>query len=72
MPTFVRKAFNKDYELIPYAIYDDDFIVEIPEDCVLKKKVVRRECMNCGGGGANRCGMNVECGSKLSLWFPKK
>jgi len=37
MIELVRKAFTRDYKLIPYAIYDDDFIVYIPEDCVLKK-----------------------------------
>lgn len=37
MIELVRKAFTRDYQLIPFAIYDDDFIVYIPEDCVLKK-----------------------------------
>ena len=37
MKALVRKAFTRDYELIPFAIYDDDFVVYIPEDCVLKK-----------------------------------
>jgi hypothetical protein len=37
MPHFVVKAFDKDYNKIPFAIYDDDFTMEIPDDCVLKK-----------------------------------
>jgi len=42
MIELVRKAFTRDYKLIPYAIYDDDFIVYIPEDCVLKKVKKKR------------------------------
>jgi len=39
----VIKAFDKDYNLIPYAIYEDDFTVTIPEDCTLKKIVQKKK-----------------------------
>jgi hypothetical protein len=38
MPNFVIKAFDKDYNEIPFAINDEDFTMEIPEDCILKKQ----------------------------------
>lgn len=39
MTNFVIKAFNKNYDEIPFAIEVDDFTMEIPEDCTLKKNI---------------------------------
>ena len=37
MPHFVIKAFDRDYNEVPFAVDDGDFTMEIPDDCVLKK-----------------------------------
>jgi hypothetical protein len=39
MPNFVIKAFDRDYNEIPFAIDEGDFTMEIPDDCILRKKV---------------------------------
>lgn len=45
MPHLVIKAFDKNYNLIPFAIEDGDFTVTIPEDSVLKRVQVFPETM---------------------------
>lgn len=37
MPKFVIKAFDRDYNEVPFAVDDGDFTVKIPDDCTLKR-----------------------------------
>lgn len=69
-PNFVIKAFDKDYNEIPYAIEDDDFTMEIPEDCVLKKVTAKKyESIIDEGTHEQSLGeFASDCGDDESVW----
>jgi hypothetical protein len=51
MSKMVTKAFSSNYQEIPYAIEDNDFTVDIPEDCTIVNVNHMVPCKNhCFGG----------------------
>jgi hypothetical protein len=68
MPMFVIKAFDSNYQEIPYAIEDNDFTVEIPEDTTIVNinHMVPCKKHNFGGpcaymGSTGLCGFIKPC-----------
>lgn len=45
-PFMTVKAFDKDYNEIPFAVEEGDFTIRIPVDCVLKKIAVKPDTHN--------------------------